>query len=279
MKLKEEGDKVVIEYAYAKVNLTLNVLAKKDGYHEIETIIAPIDLCDILTFEESDSLEVIGLDIENNSIIKAAQLFMATYHTPPCKITVEKNIPIEAGLGGGSADSSATLRGMNRLFNLKKSYFELEKLANQLGSDNAFCLYNKLAICRGRGEKLEFIKKPFIYHLLLIKPNFGLSTKLVYENVEIKSNRIDSYEMLKIINDYHEFDNKIVNDLFDSAIKLDLRMKSLYDKIKAEGFVPHMTGSGSCFFVLLKRERLDLESIEKIFEGNFIKLCLIKNCF
>ena len=98
-----------------------------------------------------------------------------------------KRIPLEAGLAGGSADSSATLRGLNRLFNLNLSLKELEELAKELGSDNVFCLYNRAAICTGCGEKLNFIDFDFEFNVLLIKPKFGLLTKDVLTRIDLNT--------------------------------------------------------------------------------------------
>ena len=158
---------MVVERAYAKVNLSLSVLGKMDnGFHELETIMVPITLHDTLYFRKNNTGEMILLnnEIENNSILKAANLFQEKYKTPGATIKLVKRIPLEAGLGGGSADSSATLRGLNRLFNFNIPLEELSELAIELGSDNNFCLYNRAAICRGRGEKLEFINKNIVFN-------------------------------------------------------------------------------------------------------------------
>ena len=273
-----ESKDLVIEKAYAKINLNLKVIGKKDGYHQLETIMAPVDLFDTLIFEKNNQLEVIGIDIENSSIHKAAKLFIDTYHVSPCKITVVKRIPIEAGLGGGSADSSAVLRGMNRLYNLNKSLYELESLANQLGSDNVYCLYNEFALCKGRGEKVNIIKKSFSYNILLIKPSFGLSTKEVFNNIKIKKSESNTNQIIKCINDYEFINNNIENDLFEASMLVNQKMLSLSNRIKELGFIPHMTGSGSCLFVI----SLDIEKLKTLsshFKDCFIKICLIKNCF
>ena len=168
----------------AKINLTLEVVNKReDGFHELETIMVPINLYDILYFEENNSNEMILLDntIEDNSILKAAKLFQQTYKTKGATIKLKKRIPLEAGLAGGSADSSATLRGLNRLFKLNIPLKELESLAAKLGSDNVFCLYNHAAICRGRGELLEFINDDFRFNVTVIKPSFGILTKEAFK--------------------------------------------------------------------------------------------------
>ena len=115
---------LITEKAYAKLNLTLKVTGKIGNYHNIESVMVPIDLCDTLTFaaREDSQINVTGVYFKKNSIEETAKLFMKKYHTKGVDIYVEKHIPIQAGLAGGSADSSATLRGLNRLFELKVTY-------------------------------------------------------------------------------------------------------------------------------------------------------------
>ena len=176
---------MIKEKAYAKVNLSLRVYpTNEDGYHNINSLMVPIDLYDELYFSFSDKDEVVtNIYIENNVILKTLKLFKETYKLKEnVKIEVNKKIPIAAGLAGGSSDASATLRGLNRLFNLNISLKELEKLANMLGSDNTFTLYSKPAICTGRGEILDFISKIKEIPLIIIKPNLLLSTKTIYNN-------------------------------------------------------------------------------------------------
>ena len=116
---------MIMEKAYAKLNLSLKVIGKMDnGFHELESIMVPIcDLYDELYFEENDSYDfnVSGFEVSNNSILKAAYLFQKKYNTKGANIRLIKRIPLEAGLAGGSADSSATLRGLNRLSIIKRT--------------------------------------------------------------------------------------------------------------------------------------------------------------
>ena len=248
---------MIIEKAYAKINLTLKVLGKRaDGFHELESIMVPIvDLYDELTFEPSDSDEFILVDnqIENNSILKAAKAFQQKYHTKGAIIHLKKNIPLEAGLAGGSADSSATLRGLNRLFNLNISLKELEDLASSLGSDNVFCLYNKAAVCRGRGEKLDFICCPFDFKLYLIKPDFGLKTNSVFANLDLTNlkdnNKNNVLQALKE-NDYAMLIDGIYNDLLEAAIKVEPKLEEMINILKKTENNVFMSGSGSTLYVI-----------------------------
>lgn len=268
---------MIIEKAYAKLNLALSILGKRtDGFHELESIMVPIvDLYDELMFEENETDEFIILDssIENNSILKAATAFQNKYHTKGAKIRLIKRIPLEAGLAGGSADSSATLRGLNRLFNLNIPLNELEELALSLGSDNVFCLYNKAAICRGRGEKLTFIDNDFEFKITLIRPSFGLLTRDVFANLELddcqKYNRTLILKALKENNRELLIEN-IYNDLLKPAIKVDKRIKNIIDLVEKTGNKCFMSGSGSALFVI---GNLDIKLTEYVCFGKH----LVKN--
>ena len=263
---------MIKEKAYAKLNLSLSVLGKRnDGFHELESIMVPLNLYDTLYFEENNSDEMILLDnkIEDNSILKAAKLFQEKYKTKGATIRLKKRIPLEAGLAGGSADSSATLRGLNRLFKLNRPLKELEELALKLGSDNVFCLYNHAAICRGRGELLEFIDFDFKFKVMLIKPNFGLSTKEVFSNVKLKEkNKIDELLIGLKNNDKDVLDKNVYNDLFESAVITKPELNFVVEKIKENDVLVHMSGSGTTIFLLrwnklVKKELKSLQNVEK----------------
>jgi 4-diphosphocytidyl-2-C-methyl-D-erythritol kinase len=249
---------VIKEKAYAKLNLSLAVIGKRDdGFHELETIMVPINLYDELYFEENDSYEMILLDntILDNSILKAAKLFQETYKTKGATIRLKKRIPLEAGLAGGSADSSATLRGLNRLFKLNRPLKELEELAAKLGSDNVFCLYNHAAICRGRGELLEFIEENFKFNVSIIKPSFGILTKDVFKNLIFKEKR-DFINVLNALKDNNikALDENIYNDLYEPAIKIKPQLLDVVSCLEKFNYKVHMSGSGPTLFVFnLKR--------------------------
>lgn len=267
---------MIKEKAYAKINLSLSVLGKReDGFHELESIMAPINLYDELYFEENNSDEIILLDntIEDNSILKAAKLFQKTYNTKGAIIRLEKRIPLEAGLAGGSADSSATLRGLNRLFKLNIPLKELEKLALQLGSDNVFCLYNRAAICKGRGEKLEFINSDFKFNVTIIKPAFGILTKEVFADYRIKDRKKCDLVLNSLKNnDFKQLDGCIYNDLFEEAVKIKPELLEIVKFIEFLGYKVHMSGSGPTLFVfnLKKKDK-------KKINAKFSSLIMLKH--
>lgn len=270
---------MVEEKAYAKLNLTLNVLGEKNGYHMLKSVMVPITLYDIIRFEKNDKgiMEVIGENIKNNSILQAALLFQSIFKTPGATIYYQKKIPMEAGMGGGSSDSSATLRGLNRLFELNLPLAKLKPLADTLGSDNSFLLYNQTAICEGKGEKLTFLNYSFAYNVLLIKPNFGLSTKEVFKKITSCEEK-DLTLFLKALgnNDYQLLEDSMFNDLLNPALAIEPRLNAVIKKISEYQVKVFMTGSGSTLFVI-NEDIEKLKAIRKEFPTFFTAICQIKN--
>jgi len=162
--------------AHAKINLTLEVLAKRPaGYHEVASVLQTISLADTLTFESSGSLDfrcdVSSLKTPDNLVLKAARLLQETTGSNKGSIiNLTKRIPIAAGLGSGSTDAAATLVGLNQLWELNLSLERLVGLASKLGSDVAFFLYGGTALAKGRGEQITLIPPAPELWLVLLKP-------------------------------------------------------------------------------------------------------------
>ncbi|MEK7271581.1 MAG: 4-(cytidine 5'-diphospho)-2-C-methyl-D-erythritol kinase, partial [Nitrospirota bacterium] len=166
--------------APAKINWFLHVDSlRKDGYHNIKSLIQKISLYDVLTFEPSKDLTVITdarIQKEENLVYKAGVLLRNECRiNTGAEIHLYKNIPVAAGLGGGSSDAALTLIGLNKLWSLELSTRELCGFAEQLGSDVPFFLYGQLALVEGRGEKITPIKAAKKYNLLLVKPHISIS--------------------------------------------------------------------------------------------------------
>jgi 4-diphosphocytidyl-2-C-methyl-D-erythritol kinase len=177
--------------ASAKVNLTLEVLAKRpDGYHEVATILQAVDLFDRVVMEEAPALEVETDDPalptdERNLVTRAACLLReAAGVAHGARIRVHKRIPVGAGLGGGSSNAAATLIGLNRLWRLGWPATRLAELGMRLGMDVPFFLGRSPALGTGRGERLLPIRVGGGYALVLVNPRLPLSTRTVYEAVE-----------------------------------------------------------------------------------------------
>src|SRR5919108_4786235 len=175
----------IFEKAPAKINLSLDVIYKReDGYHEVEMIMTMVDLADRIEMQElprdtiiiSSQAGYIPLD-EKNLAFQAAQLIKERYEVKQgVYIHLDKKIPVAAGLAGGSSDAAATLRGLNRLWQLNIPVEELQGLGAQLGSDVPFCVTGGTAVARGRGEKLEPIGSPPQCWVVLAKPPINVST-------------------------------------------------------------------------------------------------------
>ena len=192
--------------AYAKINLGLDVIRRRpDGYHEVKMIMQTVGIYDILTFRKKEQLEgspqiTIALELKetqgmafskealpcdkSNLIYKAAALIMETYDIKEgVEITLQKNIPIAAGMAGGSTDAAAVFHGLNELFSLSMSLEDMKKLGVKIGADVPYCIMGGTALSEGIGEILTPLPAPPKAHLLIAKPDINVSTKFVYENL------------------------------------------------------------------------------------------------
>lgn len=183
---------VVIE-APAKINLTLNVLGKRtDGYHELETVMQQINLRDKILLQSggkgiriSSSSEQIPHN-EDNLAFKAAHLLCTEFSIQlGLQIYIEKNIPVEAGLAGGSTDAAAVILGLNEMFGLHLQLEDMLKLGLKIGSDVPFCLLGGTVLARGRGEILTPLPPGPRLEMVLVKPGFQLSTAAVYNSLQL----------------------------------------------------------------------------------------------
>jgi 4-diphosphocytidyl-2-C-methyl-D-erythritol kinase len=172
--------------AYAKINLTLEVKGtRSDGYHEISTIFQSIALYDKITLQQADDIELEvrgmeGLKGPENLAWQAALLLRESYPFKGVRIILEKNIPVAAGLGGGSSDAAAVLLGLNYLFDLGLTPGILASLGERLGADVPFCVLGGTALGKGKGEKLLILPPPPRLWLVIVKPSFSVSTREIY---------------------------------------------------------------------------------------------------
>jgi len=248
----------MILYPPAKINLGLHILAKRqDAYHEIETIIAQVPLFDILeiTEEEQDVFLQTGIQVPSddkpNLCQQAVQLMRTKVDFPKVRIHLRKQIPIGAGLGGGSADASYTLIGLNALFNLGLSYAYLEELAAQLGSDCAFFIRGGMQLAKGRGEILE--KFPSFnrrVQLVLCNPRIHVSTAQAYSGVVPNPSR----KSIQEIGEEKKLDS-LQNDFEPSVFKAFPAIAEIKERLKSAGaFYTAMSGSGSSVFGLFEAD-------------------------
>ena len=245
--------------APAKINLTLEVLGKRDdGYHNIKSIMQAISLYDYLTFSakkaEKTKILLSGSSSEipyneKNLVYKAIDAFLReTGILADVTVYIEKNIPVEAGLAGGSADGAAALYAMNKLFDEPLDNMTIERLCSTLGSDLNFCLHGGTALCMGRGEDTQKTETPMI-DVTLIKPlGFGISakeayTKFSYLPQEKKTPKNYTEKIIKGFNKkylYNSLEAAVIDDYPELA------------EIKTKLPESMMSGSGPTFFVLQK---------------------------
>jgi len=245
----------------AKINLGLNVLHKRlDGYHELDTCMISIGLTDVLEVLPSDKFQFIqtGLTVEGSSndnlVIRGYHLLKEKYDLAPVYIHLRKNIPMGAGLGGGSADATYTLLALNDLFKLKISTGDLKKYAAELGSDCPFFVEKIPQIAKGRGEVLSPIELNLrAYYLKLIFPGIHISTAEAYNNVVFSEHSPSVESVLKL--PIEEWKKELKNDFESSAFKLHPILAELKNDLYTEGAVyASMTGSGSTMYGIFKEK-------------------------
>lgn len=254
--------------AHAKINLALDVIRKReDGYHDLEMIMVPIKLHDLIYVDiisEGISIEtnskVMPTD-ERNIMYKVAKIIIDEYKLKKgIKIYVHKHIPTQAGLAGGSTDGAAIIRTMNILFDLKMSKEKMIEIGKAVGADIPFCLYERKSFVQGIGEKLEFINEPFEAKLLLVKPKKGLSTKKIFSNVKIDSVNKQSCQIMKKAMKEKNFKgviNSLHNVLEEPAITFVPDIQSIKETMITLGFDgAMMSGSGSCVFGITRDEEV-----------------------
>lgn len=258
----------VLEKAPAKINLSLDVLHKRaDGYHEVEMVMTMVDLADRLEMQElprdtiiiSSQAGYIPLD-EKNLAFQAARLIKERYGVKKgVYIHLDKKIPVAAGLAGGSSDAAATLRGLNRLWQLNIPTEELMRLGAELGSDVPFCVTGGTAIARGRGELLEPIEAPPQCWVILAKPPINVSTADVYGRLNAKAikNHPSTAEVRAAIEErnFERLCASLGNVLEEVTLDLYPEVRQLKDcmmKLGSDGVL--MSGSGPTVFGLVAKE-------------------------
>ena len=248
----------MIVYPNAKINLGLNILRKrKDGYHDISSVFYPVKECvDILEIIKSDTFEFTksGIKIPDgeNLCEKAWKLLHKDYEIGNVRIHLHKQIPIGAGLGGGSSDASFTLKALNKLFELNLNNKELEKYALQLGADCPFFIDNRPKLVEGIGEKMTDIDLDLSeFKIRLINPEIHVSTKEAYSGVIPKNPELSVEEIIQLpVNEQKE---KLRNDFEDSVFAKYSQLEKIKEDLYNQGSIySSMSGSGSVLFGIFK---------------------------
>ncbi|MCP8618168.1 4-(cytidine 5'-diphospho)-2-C-methyl-D-erythritol kinase [Salirhabdus salicampi] len=258
---------MLLEKAPAKINLSLDVLYKRDdGFHEIEMVMTTIDLSDHieLTPLKENVIKIISENryVPNDSrnlAFQAAAKFKERFQIKKgVAIKINKQVPVAAGLAGGSSDAAAVLRGLNKMWQLQKPFEQLASIGAEIGSDVPFCIYGGTALAKGRGERLTELTPPPSCWVVLAKPSIGVSTKTVYEQLNLQHvQHPNTEEMVQSLKheDYDRMCNHMGNVLESVTCKLHPEILQLKEHMRRAGADSVlMSGSGPTVFGLTRQE-------------------------
>ncbi len=252
--------------SYAKINLSLKVLnEREDGYHNLETIMIPVELHDVIEIEKRPgafdtfiTCDDIGLaNLRHNLCTKAVEAMRKEFgFKDNFNISIHKEIPFAAGMGGGSSNAAAVIESLISLLKIKTDPETIKRIALSLGADVPFFLSTKPALATSLGENLQQIPVKCQYHCLIVKPKQGLSTGAIFQICDkFEKENADTEKILEgLANDDLELIGKSMgNDLYPPAASTLPEVKTIVDSLKKAGFqVAGMTGSGSACFALSK---------------------------
>lgn len=293
--------------AYAKINLSLDVLGRKDnGYHIISTVFASVDLCDTITISKrNDSSIVITSDrdsvpLDETNLVYKASHYMIQEYSLGCglNIDIKKRIPIGAGLAGGSSDCATTIKLINRMFDLNIDSQELASIGSKFGADVAYCILGGVMLGSDLGQKLVRISSMPQCYILIAKPRVSLSTKKIYE--QLRADVINDRELTKIISNTSDIHNElnpmaelikaleeqsiirlskvIYNKLEDVSIKIAPKIQDIKDKmIKLGALNSLMSGSGSSVFGIYADLDVALQAQKQLANDNEIESVFVTN--
>ncbi len=269
--------------AYGKINIGLDVVGKRpNGYHDVRMIMQTVDIYDLITISQILQPEIrIDTNLyyvpsnENNLAYKAAKILFDEFDIKSgIKIFIKKQIPVSAGMAGGSSDAAAVLYGINKLYSLGLSTSQLMERAVTLGADIPYCLVGGTALAEGIGEKITRLNPFPKCYILIAKPGFGVSTKHVYQN--LKWNEVENHPNIKeIINGIDNNDIKHISKYMDNVLEsVTIKEHPFLEQIKKRmiekgALNSIMSGSGPTVFgifdsrksvtdayITLKREKI-----------------------
>ncbi|HOV68772.1 MAG TPA: 4-(cytidine 5'-diphospho)-2-C-methyl-D-erythritol kinase [Clostridia bacterium] len=274
--------------ANAKINWSLDVVGKReDGYHLLDMVLNSVELADEIYIEKSNAIEVSTdsgelPDFQNNIAYRAVKLFSQRYKTSGAKVVIKKRIPIQAGLGGGSADGAAVLEGLYRLYGVEATLEQKREQGLILGADVPFMLTGGLARVGGIGENIKTFQTEYIYNIVIIKPPKGSPTAEIFNNYRKDAiiKRPDNDKLIYALQTgaVRRISEQMINVLQGVTKKFvpetDFLCAELVDA-GAQGAV--MTGSGSAVFGLFE----DMDTAKKTYERfkeRFIDVFITKTC-
>ena len=251
--------------ARAKVNLNLEILGKReDNYHNLESVFQKINLYDEIYIKRTETddfklnINVKELDTKENIIYKAYVKLKEQYKTiTGIEVTVNKKIPMQAGMAGGSTDCAAFIIAMNKLFDLKLTKKEMESLGKSLGADVVPCFYNKAIKAEGIGDMITSINTHFKYYMVIIKPEIACNTKEMYQKIDAKKNIKQLHTTNSIIKALENKDIQLLSKNLYNVFEEVIQEKEMVQHVKKElmekgALQALMTGSGSCVYGIFK---------------------------
>ena len=273
----------------AKINIGLDVVKKRvDSYHELDMIMVPIDLYDIIDVEISDEPGELSISTNKKEIPVDSSNIMAKVYNKfyeksgiekkKMSIYLEKNIPFSAGLGGGSGNGAEIIKFLNSYHGNRFSEEELINMTMNIGADIPFFIVNKSARVKGIGEKIEIIENNSDFRIILVKPNFGINTKYAYSLVaDLKEKKRINIEEIVVglkNRDISKIENNIENSIWQAVREKDENVINFEKILKQEKEKFYMSGSGSCYFIIVNKEiseEIYLKMVEK-FKECFVSL-------
>lgn len=276
----------MITFPCCKINLGLNIVAKRpDGYHDIETVFYPIPLYDVLEIQkmhddfpsETDcDLKITGIPIhgeeQKNLVIRAYKLLAKEYRLPRLHIHLYKNIPSQAGLGGGSADAAFMIRLLDEQFQLNMGNAEMERYASQLGADCAFFISAEPAFATGIGDKLIPADNARGnlngYWIALVRPNVAVSTAEAYAGITPRRPEKCCRDIVH--QPIETWRAELKNDFEEPIFNIHPILGEIKERLYAEGAVyAQMSGSGSTVFGIFQNEP---QRVNQLFHGSFTSI-------
>ena len=254
--------------AYAKINLTLHITGTEKGYHMLDSLVASVDLFDLITIKKRKdkliSVTMHGMGSEtippgSNNAVRAGELFVERFKTTGADITVYKNIPMGAGLGGSSADCAGVINGLAKLYKID-DFAGLKLLADQTGSDTRYMLTGGWARLFGRGDTVKAIDSALKLYILLLVPNGGVSTAQCYslfDRLGTLGGSSEEAERAVVDCDIERLAGELSNSLMPPAVSLSGEIKSCIEQL--QDFSPlavNMTGSGSGVYALFENKEM-----------------------
>ena len=250
--------------AYAKINLFLEVCEKRaDGYHNIDSIMQTVSLCDVVTIEKNDSIILSYTaylpNDKSNLAYKAAEQFFEYFNIDGgCKIHIKKNIPISAGLAGGSTDAAAVLKGLNAIYDINASVDTLCSLGSKLGADIPFCIRGGTAVTKGIGDIMRECNSLPDCYIVISKLGEGVSTPFAYGEID-KLNRVNFRNSDEIISALGDNLNKVCACMYNIFETVVCPIRPMVDEQKKvmvsnNALYTMMSGSGPSVFGIFTKE-------------------------